>query len=808
MVTLEILRERGVSADAWRKIFEGRDYFHAQPPNERGDPQKDNPKPPAKIKEGTNKDQQISNLCDHVRSRIQGGMDYNLDTYRIPYALDLAWEAPFRQMTPTLLAGILENNKSPESVANALKTFGFDVESVVRDSGRTDKTGKPIKEVVVPAFFSVMVPLVRPYLNTRRAKIVNDRAIRPMIKYEPAINTAENRARAEALTSRVQVMADQYNFVEALNQGVFQMLQYGYCLQFTKEEWHSEEQLRYKTGQTQTPITTTEDDAADAKDDTTKDDDTEAYVVKEGVRYCHPHPSRTYWDQAHPVKSFNTDTGCQFGGHWTIMRYGELKRMRGVYNLDKVSIGATTWWSRSANLFSTVLSNCVIKIPNLEPPSTVADRESWLAENPYYNDAMTDQSVQVVEHREKIVPSEWGLGNYDHPVWVRFVVAGDGTIIYAAPIPYPPITVYKDNGDEKRLNDASLALQLTPYQDLLSNLVTQLLYTCKQNLANVTFFDQNLVTADVARSLRNLGGDWYTGINMFPVDPKNPLLRQSLSNNIFWSHIFPKVDPGMIIQAMKVVIDIAERVLQFSSQEIAQAASHEQTKHEVEVIQSTTTNVLQYTGLPVDQALYAQSVQIYQALMNFGEDDFFAAIPSEIRLDKKRLEAMGFTTVTEPMNDRDGRVVKVKKSAISLMSFAWVPNIYNRVSNVTAAQAMAQFVQTLLANPMTSQGIGPQQFIDMANQIADLAGLPLERPLKFTGQTPEQARAELMEVANAVLTEAKKGMAEVVKLVSDQKQRIDTLYQTLGLSANGTTTQQIGTGQGATDPRLALATAG
>src|SRR5690348_12645159 len=47
-------------------------------------------------------------LWQRVRSRIQEGMNRNFQDYRIYHALDLAWETPFRQISPTMLAYFIE----------------------------------------------------------------------------------------------------------------------------------------------------------------------------------------------------------------------------------------------------------------------------------------------------------------------------------------------------------------------------------------------------------------------------------------------------------------------------------------------------------------------------------------------------------------------------------------------------------------------------------------------------------------------------------------------------------------------------
>lgn len=765
-VDLAILKKHGCSAEAWRVLFE-------------------TPKEPAKKKKAP-KDNAEDPLCDvkeRIRSRIINGRDYNLRNYHTIHALDLIWDTPFRQISPTLLSTIMGKYKGTEETLKALASYGFDLDSIMRDTGRKDpKTKLPIKEISVPAFFAVMVPLVRAYLKIRRARIINDRNRRPLIPYQPAINSERFRVKTEVVSNRIQVMAEQYDYLEVLNQSVFQMLLYPYCLTFTMEAWHYEEQLRMKGGKE------------------------EKYVTREGLRYHSPHPSRIYWDQAFSMKTFNTDTGCRWAGHWKVLRYGELKRQEGFYNLDRISIGSTDWWTGATNFFNSVYNTCVMSVPSVDGGTAPKDREQELIENLYYGETMNDRSVMFVEHREKVNPLRDKLGTYPHDIWARFVTAGDGTIIYAEPMGYNPVVCFKDNGDEKRLQDASLALELTPFQDQLSNLLTQYLYTVKQNLANLTLVDKNIFkkssdgSAEYAelKKIKNMGEAWFRGLNIAEMDTKELSRGQYAAAQAFYSHRFPQMDASSILQAMKVVIDMAERVLQFSSQEVAQAATHEQTKAEVNLISGSTTNVLQYTGIPVDSGIKAMGEQNYDAWMNHGEDDFETQIPSDHVLTKEQLEEMGITLLEEPMGKEDKVPIKAKKSAVALLTFAFVPDNQSRVTDVEAAQAMATFVRDLMSNPVTAAAVGPKQAVSLANQIAKLAGIRLETKLRDTGAMPqEEAQQVLEQTINAVLPEVKKGIVPVMESIAETNKKVDMLYRMLNLPAPNGAPGQTQTAPGA-----------
>lgn len=807
MVSRSILEKHGCTPEAWRKELE---YPGALP---------DALTSPADTEDAGKKTQRekIDRLRRRVRSRIKGGIDHNLLSYRTCYALDQIWEAPFRQVAPTLIASLQKRYGSEEELKSALVGLGLNVDELLVDTEKTDpKSGEKIKALSIPTFFNIIVPLVRAYLQIRRAKIVNDRNLRPYIKYESAVNTAEERTKCEVLTSRIEVMSKQYDYLGTLNQAAFQMLLYGSVLQFTLEDWHFEEQLKYAdqedvkrfnereaelkkkkppTGNGEphvngdSPAPIADSNPAPADKDAKKKmivGDEIKYTVREGLRYYHPHPTRSFWDMAHPMRTFNTDTGCEFAGHWRVLRWKEIKDNPDFYNKERVSWGQDAWWSSNTAFFNSVYNTCVMAWPTAVVPEGTQDREKFLADNSVYNETHGDNSVIVTEYREKLVPKDNGLGTYPHPIWVRFVVAGDGTIIYAQPIPYRAVIAARDNGDERKTEDASLGLQLAPHQDLLSNLLSQFIYASKQNLINFTLVDEDLMPKGFFDTIKNKAESMLRGVNIFPFSSKQwqKKMIDPAKNTAFYSHRFPALDTGGILNAMKLVIDLAERVLQFSNQEVAQAATHEQTKRELDIIHSATTNVLQYTGIPIDCMLEAQAVQLYEALMNFADDDFWAYIPSDHMLSREALAGLGITVVPGSYQKDKRLLVRAKKSPLMFWFFGMAPNHQQRSNNLEAARMISELVRDwFMNNPVGLAALGPDQLVDMANSIAKLAGLPLETPLRNAGMTTEEqnmaSQQQLRAMVDEVLADVKKGSLDIMQDVQENRNAIDNLYATL-----------------------------
>lgn len=787
MIDLDLLKSRKIDPDGLREKLSKEPFRTIA---ERTD----------LYKEPTTEEGKRNELRNRIRLRIQAGRDNNIANHKTYAAVDRAWDVPFQQVTPTLMQSFMDRSitdaqtgQVSRDVLDAVKAWGLNADDLFMDVEDPKTPGKTIKKVNYPTFFIIHVPILKAYLTIRLAKLMNDRKLQPLFKYEPAINNMATRMKCDVITNRIgDVMARQYGYWNLIRQCEFQALLYGWCLQFPMEEWHSEEQEvegSTPADSTASPPTTNGEKKKPKR---------KTRVVKEGVRGHPPHPSRTFFDEAHRISTFNTDTGCEFGGYWKVMRFRDLRNNPGFYNTDKVSIGNTEWWSSASTFFNAVYNQCVIKVPQVVNDSS--DRETKLIDQPY-SQTHDDASVIVTEYFEKLIPSENGLGDYDYPVWFRFVVAGDDCILYAAPLPYCPIVAYLYDPDENRAQEknASLALELLPFQDHMSNLFSQYLLSVKQNLMNVTFVDEHALGKDGSKwmeRLQNWGERMFRSFNFIKFDSKHLQRQQTGVVNAFYSHRFPPMNTQEIAQAMKMILEILERVQQYSSQEVAQAASHELREKEVINIQQATSTRLEYTAAPLDFAIEAFKMQLYQATMAYGQDEFYAQIPVDPQVTKDQLEAMGFTWDEKEhprMKDDRNITVKVKdkRTAIALESFAAAKDGPNRGNSREEAAQLLQVISMLMQTPF-APNIGAEQFLMMINLTLQMGGFPKEFKLDNAGSPQQQMeqvkgmlQQELMPMIQQAMGPVHQEMAQL-----DQQQQVDIealkanvaqVLQTLGL---------------------------
>lgn len=705
-------------------------------------------------------DEKIKELTNLIQSRIQEGLTRNLRESRHWAAIDAAFDASFYQVTPTLARSLLSGKMDSAGVLKAAQDWGL---THMIAEGRNAK-GEKTKTIDLPAFFQITVPIAKAYVTIRTAKIFNDRNLFPLFKFEPSRLTTTNKMRCEIITDRIQTMSSQMDYPGVMRQAIMNKNIYGVSLMFPAECWYTEKQTHEKKGKE------------------------EEKIIREGLRYNLPHPSRVAWDLNYRVGTFNSDTGCSWALYWQIQRYGDVKDNEMYWNTDKISFG-TNWMTFAPTFFATVYP-CVMKFPdqsrNLGATSGAGemDRESQAG---FYAASQSDQAVTLTQTFMKIQPKKYGLGTYDHKVWFRFVVASDSTIIYAEPLAYNPVIYRGYDAHEERELNTSLVLESIPFQDHISNLMTQQLLSIKQNLISVVFVNEDAVGKGTMDKIHNLGQKLITETTFVPYSAKMMQFAGKDLREAFIPVNFPRLDTTVILQGIRSMLDMMERVLVMSSQEIGAAASHEQTAQETRVIQQSTSNRLNFTASYDDDADLAWKKQLYDALMAYGDDDMYAQVGTTADADaKKALEKLGFTVEEEGDQKKNTKsLVKGGKTALLYEEFSSTRAAAYRIDNVALSNAMVQLLQVVVSNQAMFEVIGPVQAIKMINEIGNLAGFAKDWKLEVVeGTSPEQAKQETVEEVGAMLEQLKK------VLEGEMQQAIAPLGE--GLQQVAGQVQQIG----------------
>ena len=695
----------------------------------------------------------VTKLIRLCADRIRDGRSRALKDYRVWAAVDLAYDAPFHQETPTLIRHIMDNNSKPEDVQRAVTQWGLCESDLFCKVTQPD--GKEATALNAPVFYNVLVPAVRAYTSARLSKIFNDRNLTPLFKYEPIKSTEKNRILCEIVTDIVQVISTQMGLASHLRALIFQSLVYSVCLMFPLEPWYEEKRVR---------------------------SDGSKVTVRQGVRYIEPHVTRLFYDMQHPLTTFNTDTGCAYAGYWSILRWGDLERNKGEFwNLDTVPYGQN-WLDTSQpwNNYFKEAYPCVLEFPVVHQHNT-SNRES-IAD--FYTTNDYDKAVFITPIFCKIVPKEFDLSDYEYPVWVRFMIAADDTVIHAKHFDYCPVVYGAYDADTTRGRNASLALEVLPFQDLLGNMLTQTFLTIKRNLANIIFYDTNMDIGGLIAELQRRTQYQYQNINLIGYDSAK-LAKDGIDPRTVFHEI--RFAPTSIVESVStfnLIMMMCERMLGMSAQEIGGQASHQQSKQEVILSNASTSNRLAYTASFIDEAQDAWKKQLYDAFMAYGDADFIAQVSADIPDLETHLKELGFE-----IENKSGKKVTVrgKKEKLMLEGFASTREGPERGTDTAAAQAMYFAIASINNNQRLSQIADPKSIVELIEQAAKMAGANDDFKFRTTPDaataqqlqaTVEQIRQALMaEVVKEVAKPAAAAMAEQEQAISTQAKQLNDLTQ-------------------------------
>lgn len=702
-----------------------------------------------------NKDSKPAKLVDSIRDCIRDGIDRNQRDYRLFKAMDWAYDSPFYQISYTQLRGLLSKKPDDKKVQQTLNSWGLThlLPTEIGNDGKPccNPDGSPKKAINLPVFTNIFVPVVMAYVTIRWAKLFNDIDLIPLYKYEPVTYTKENRLRCEIITQIVQRQAAQFDYLSDEKQSLLQMLIYGICINFPREAWFVEKQ---------------EDEQGKEK------------IVREGLRFNMPHPSRMYYDPYHRVSSLNSNSGCAYTGYWELARYKDIFDNQLYWNKDKIQYGGQSWFDIGRSDFLDEVFPCTLSFPSNvstgSDPGGVGgtgalDRSTDAA---YYNSGDFQTATLLTQHFHRLVPADHGLGTYKYPVWFRFIFAADNAVLWAEPLGFDRFPTYAYDADFNRSRFRSLPLEIMPFQDQIGNLLSQWGRAVRENLRNPVFVDKDKVPEEYLRLLQNYGDKYYGGREFIPYSSVQDYRFKEDRREAFFTPTLTHHNTGEIASLITGMLDMLDRIMQLSPQEIGQAASHEQTAEESRIIAQNTSTRVTFTGSFRDSAIYARKVMMYDAMMCYADDDITVGISNSVAATeeefKKLIKQVGLTidddTTYDPQNPELMRKVTAKKSALQLEIFASTRDAANRINSPALADAMSKIFIAVANNPVLVESIGAVQLVELLNQIIGASGLPREFILKGqkidTTAGAEEQQAQLSQLITQFAEQVKQSIQE------------------------------------------------
>lgn len=706
----------------------------------------------------------VKKLVEEISDCLRNGIDRNRKDYRLYKSMDWAYDQPFYQVSYTQLRGILNDNPDKKKVMSMINSWGLThLLPTITENGKEccNQDGSPKRALNLPVFFNIFVPIVMAYITIRWAKLFNDRNLIPLYKYEPVQFTKENRLRCEVVTQVVQRMSSWFDYPADEKQTILQTLLYGFCINFPREAWFVEKQ---------------EDEKGKEK------------IIREGLRFNMPHPSRVYYDLYHRLSTLNSNSGCAYTGYWELCRYKEINDNPLYWNKKRISFGAHDWFDMGVRDFLSEVFPCGMSFPSAASDGSggvgAMDRQNEAA---YYSDGNANSATLLTQDFRRIVPKDYGLGTYEHPVWFRFVLASDSAVVWAEPLAFDRFPTYAYDADFNRSRFRSLALEVLPFQDHISNFLTNWIAAVKQNLNTPIFYDKQMVSVEHMQALENSGHKTLDGRVFIPYSATQNYRVNKDQREAFHSPQLTHHNTAELAALISGVLNMLDRIMQLSPQEIGQSASHEQTAEESRIIAGNTSTRVTFTGSFIDDGDNAKKVMIYDAMMAHADDESIVGISSSFAETeeefKKLITSVGLTiadeTTYDPQNAEAMHRVKTNKSALRIEAFASTRDGANRIDNPAIADAMSKIFLAVAGNQVLIQSIGAVQLVELLNQIIVAAGLPKE--FRLRGKAVETMAPE----------EQGEGVSEMLTAFAEQvKQSIDS-KQVETLQAAGQQTQQI-----------------
>ena len=739
-----------------------------------------------------------------IRSRIIDGIGNNLKMSRPNQAVDMAWDAPpiQRETIPLLLwaAGKIKI-EGPGGLFNSLCGTGVDPVTAKANAEKWfTKTGdKDTVKLNVTRITDISIDLLKSYVTRRHAAMdALWSNLWPLLKYSPRGTDDVSQLRGDALTQRVDIMSDAYNYRHFFSQCRRFMLLYGYSVAFPRSAWDRQTSWRFEKTNTTEPS-----------------GKIESYVTREGVQLVNPHPSRIIYDLSAPLADINTDTGPTYIAYWDILRYGSLLTPDAPYfNLNHVFV--SDGWIELATQFSEFFSYyfdpTVLTWPdtNTTDPTLSNDRASRIGR---YTSEGADQGILLTQYFEKINPKVEGIGDYDCDVWLRLTVAGDCTVIGAEFMPSLPGCYGGINWNDNRLSNQSMGMSLLSYQDQASNIVSHMLMQLRSSLIQLWLVDRDSLDANIREEIEKnaTNRDWWVDPKIFIYSATKlkdlGIMDPSMAFKIIQPNIQNAIDNGL--KALTQLLNLADRLLILSPNEQGQPNPREISAREVSDIATSVQSMYSFINEGPREQMAAAKELLYEALICCATQAF--RVPVEKRYSVSVVKKAGFQIPPDvEINPKDD-VMPIKGMPIMGNLRDLMYDYYfdsrdgsERVLNTQGAQVVMQLLQSMLAIPPLAQKMGLKNIYDAANVVIRMSGAPWNFQFEVPGGSPDDLPQDGEQQQNQAL---KALSAQLQKIEQILMQTMHIPQQAMG-AGTGSPTQAPGSGTPPPSPMPAESSSG
>lgn len=776
MIDFQVLKQYGTTNERLKEIFTAKNFDPQETPTED---------------EKAKRQKDIERREDwerRIMDRLHQGILFGLQNYKLWAAVDLATDStPLNKDTYPLMLYA----QGKVDFASCLSNYGCNALSTDSAIPSTiapyvQRTGDKITGFELPKFVDTAFNLVRSVTSRRIATQCNKyNNLWPFYKYESRSTGLPGKVRADVLSQRVDIMVDDYDYRGGDTQAIRDMFYYAHAVSFVRSSWDVQKQIERV-------------DLAPEATVSGGDFPVRTVIVKEGLDWITPHPSRVFWDSAYPLSSINSDTGCEYIGFWDVKRYRDVKYNSTYFNRENISYSGGLWDAYSTyQLYFTQNLSTIVAPPRQgvvpRDPAGENDRSSTIG---MYAQNMDETSIFVAEEFEKIIPVARGVGTYPYPVWVRKVVASDRTVIYAEFLPSTPAAYLGFNESDKRLVNPSVAHELLSYQDMLTNLLTAARTMLEAECAKIICLntdaligagedDGKLAQARVQELRKKFGGkNWASNpivVEFSAARCQELNLKPDDVVKLAETRMGQSIDT--IFKAISQLIAIVDRLTGMSPAEQGQPAPREITATETAEISTTTKSIETFISDGVDAFRAAKKRIIYESLVACGCEEI--KMPVQDRYSKKAIEAAGFKI--DESEDEDYSDPNVKRRTVIGSTRKLIHNYTfttrdgaERPVNTQAANTLVQSLATIITIPTVLNAIGKEQLYEMLNEIFRLSGAGYDLNLELKEGEDNSIGQDQMEQLQGIVQQIAQAVKQNAQDIAEQQHINQTQQQMLG----------------------------
>jgi hypothetical protein len=725
-----------------------------------------------------------------IEARLTEGWQRSFDSFRLYAPVDIAMDStPYNKTNFPLIMlgqGHINLDVCDRQLAQASPELHKKIIS-------RDEHGKPFK-VNWPRFFEVSYNILHSLVSRRVASVSTPIATRfPFLRYDPAGTAQTSKLRADLVTQYVEKMSEAFGYKHDIIQSVRDCSCYAHQIEFCRSSWTKETRPQYVK-----PVS----DGVDGLGPEDSDYVIEDKVTREGVEFIAPHPSRTFWDVAYPLAKLNVDCGPTYVGYWDVVRYRDIRENMELWNREAVELNPSAYEFLASNdaYFRVYYPDTIVFPTKDNLGSSYSMGNDRLANVGYYAQLNDDVPCTKSEMFVKINPKKFGICKYDADVWLRLMVGGTRTVMYAEPMPSRPAVVYHYNENDGRMYSTSFAHAVMPYQDQISNLLSQLLEIQVQGLTKIIELNiDGMAEGDIKIFEDSVKNRNYYAASSILVKYSAESLKDMgvdarLVQRVRAVELQTGEKTGEIFRSITQLLAFCERLLFFSPQELGQVAPREITATEANIVNNTTLGVRDFHTLGIEEGLAAKKIILYEAAMAFGSNEVKLSVQD--RYTVKTIEEAGFvvvetdgdptTTEFKPLDSGRFTVTGDKTQLQAEYVFTTRDGI-ERPSSQANAQNMLQMLQIISQGPM-AQLMPKDKILELMNEIGRNLGAgfdlrvalpPGQDGAQPLGGDPQQQMQEVMKQVGGAIQQLTQKQAQSDSTIGELKSNLTMLTQML-----------------------------